>query len=53
MGLLYLYLYLLPNNVGLEGADWINVAQDNNKWRALENTVMAVMSSMECPKFLD
>jgi hypothetical protein len=26
--------------VGQEGIDWIHLAQDRNKWRALVNTVM-------------
>jgi len=27
-------------NVGYEGMDWIDVAQDRDRWRALENAVM-------------
>jgi hypothetical protein len=26
--------------VGWEGMDWINLAQDSDRWRALVNTVM-------------
>jgi hypothetical protein len=26
--------------VGWEGVDWIDMAQDRNRWRALVNTVM-------------
>jgi hypothetical protein len=27
-------------NIGWDGMDWINLAQDSDKWRALVNTVM-------------
>jgi hypothetical protein len=26
--------------IGLEGVDWFNLAQDRDRWRALVNTVM-------------
>jgi hypothetical protein len=26
--------------IGLDGMDWINLAQDKDQWRALVNTVM-------------
>jgi hypothetical protein len=26
--------------IGLDGMDWIDLAQDRDKWRALVNTVM-------------
>jgi hypothetical protein len=26
--------------IGLDGIDWINLAQDRDEWRALVNTVM-------------
>jgi hypothetical protein len=26
--------------IGWDGVDWINLAQDSDKWRALVNTVM-------------
>jgi len=29
-----------PKEIGWEGVDWIHLAQDRNKWRALVNTVM-------------
>jgi hypothetical protein len=28
--------------IGLGGVDWIGVAQDRNKWRALVNAVMSL-----------
>jgi hypothetical protein len=30
--------------VGLEGVDWIHLAQDRNRWRALANTVMNLLA---------
>jgi hypothetical protein len=28
--------------VGLEGMDWMNLAQDRDQWRAVVNTVMSL-----------
>jgi hypothetical protein len=29
--------------IGWGGMDWINLAQDRDQWRALENTIMNVL----------
>jgi hypothetical protein len=39
--------------VGWGGMDWINVAQDMDRWRALVNAVMNLPSSIKCGEFLE
>jgi hypothetical protein len=38
--------------IGSEGVDWINVAQDRNKWQALVNTVMNFHVQQNAMNFL-
>jgi hypothetical protein len=39
--------------VGWEGVDWIDLAQDWDRWRALVNAVMNLPGSIKCGEFLD
>jgi hypothetical protein len=39
--------------VGWGGMDWIYLAKDRNKWRALVNAVMNLRGSTKCEVFLD
>jgi hypothetical protein len=38
--------------IGWDGMDWIDLAQDNDQWRALVNTVMNLRVSQNSGKFL-
>jgi hypothetical protein len=37
--------------IGWDGMDWINVAQDRDQWRALVNTVMNIRVPSNAGKF--
>jgi len=37
--------------VGCGGMDWIEMAQDSDRWRALVNTVMNLWGSIKCREF--
>ena len=39
--------------VRCEGMDWIDVAQDRDRWLALVNAVMNLRVSIKCREFLD
>jgi hypothetical protein len=39
--------------IGLDGKDWIDVAQYRDQWRALVNTVMNIRGSIKCLEFLE
>jgi hypothetical protein len=38
--------------IGWDGMDWIDLAQDRSKWRALVNTVMNIRVPKNAEKFL-
>jgi hypothetical protein len=39
--------------IGWDGMDWIDLAKDGNKWRALVNTVMNLRAPYNVGKFLN
>jgi hypothetical protein len=39
--------------VGFGGMDWIDLARDRDKWRALENAGNKPSCSAKCGEFLD
>jgi hypothetical protein len=39
--------------VGCWGMDWINVAQDRDRWWALVNVVKKLSGSIKCGEFFD
>jgi hypothetical protein len=39
--------------VGCGGMDWIELAQDRDRWRELLNVVMKPSGSIRCREFLD
>jgi hypothetical protein len=34
--------------IGWDGVDWIDMAQDRDQWRALVNTVLNLQGSIKC-----
>jgi len=39
--------------VGCGGINWIDLAQDRDRWRALVNAAMNLRRSIKCGEFLD
>jgi hypothetical protein len=39
--------------VGWEGADWIDLAQDRDRWRTVVYTVMNLRVPLKCGEFLE
>ena len=40
-------------DVGCGGIDWMEMAQDRDRWRALVNMVMNLWGSTKCGELLD
>ena len=39
--------------VGCDGMDWVGVAQERDRWRALVNAVMNLPFPVKCGEFFD
>jgi hypothetical protein len=39
--------------IGFGDVDWINLAQDRDRWRVLVNTVINFSGFIKCREFLD
>jgi hypothetical protein len=39
--------------IGCGGIDWIDLAQDRDRWQAVVTTVMNFLGSIKCGEFLD
>jgi hypothetical protein len=39
--------------VGWEGMDWINLTQDRDRWQALVNMAIKLLSSIKCMELPD
>ena len=39
--------------LGCGGMDWINLAEDKDRWQALVNAIMKPSGSIKCGGFLD
>jgi len=43
---------MVLKEIGWEVMDWIDPAQDRDRWRALVNAVMNLWGSIKCGEFL-
>jgi hypothetical protein len=39
--------------IGWDGVDWMDMAQDRDQWRALVNTVLNLRGSIKCWEVLE